>query len=68
MDIYFDQVKLVENGLACGPQAEEAATQVLQQEEIELTLDLKTGGTGQASLLTCDLTLEYIKINADYRS
>jgi len=26
------------------------------------------GGTGAASVLTCDFSLEYVRINADYRS
>ncbi len=68
VDIWFDDVKLVADGMAVGGESEVRATVVLKQDEIRLTIDIKTGGDGSASLLTCDLSLEYVKINADYRS
>ena len=48
-------------------EAEAAATAVLKQPELKITLDLN-GGAGAASVLTCDFSLEYVRINADYRS
>ncbi len=68
VDIFFDTVKVVENGLAVGGIAETQAAEVLRQDELCLLIDLKTGGQGTASLLTCDLSLEYVTINSDYRS
>ncbi len=36
--------------------------------EIEIEVDLGTGGSEQATIWTCDLSAEYVKINADYRT
>ena len=67
LDLYFDDVKMVENGTGCGPDAEEKATRVLRKPEFAVTLNLNLG-QGRASMLTCDFSLDYVKINADYRS
>ena len=67
VDLYFNDVKLLENGIYAGPAAEEAASAVLKQPEFSVVLDLKTGG-GEAVVWTCDLSIDYVKINADYRS
>ena len=67
LDLYFDEVQMVKNGTGCGPDAEEKATGVLRKPEFSVTLDLNLG-QGTASMLTCDFSLEYVKINADYRS
>ncbi|MGD9947802.1 MAG: bifunctional glutamate N-acetyltransferase/amino-acid acetyltransferase ArgJ [Desulfobulbus sp.] len=65
--ISFDQVQLVEKGLFVGGDVEEAATKVLQQPAFTVTVDLGEGScTGE--VYTCDLSYDYIKINADYRS
>jgi len=39
----------------------------MKNPEIDLHVDLKIG-SGKARVWTCDLTAEYIAINADYRS
>lgn len=67
IDIYFDQVQITRNSLGCGKEAEKQATQVLKKPEFSIVMDLNMGA-GSASVLTCDYTLDYIKINADYRS
>ena len=67
IDLFFDQVQLVEQGRWCGPEAEARATAVLKQAEFDVTIDLHQG-QGADSLLTCDFSLDYVKINADYRS
>jgi glutamate N-acetyltransferase/amino-acid N-acetyltransferase len=67
LDLYFDDVQMVKNGTGCGADAEEKATRVLKKPEFSVTLDLKLG-EGMAKMLTCDFSLEYVKINADYRS
>ncbi|MFW5989642.1 MAG: bifunctional ornithine acetyltransferase/N-acetylglutamate synthase, partial [Desulfosudaceae bacterium] len=68
LDIFFDDVQLVGNGRACGSQAETAATAVVKKEEITVVIDLNTAGQGEAAVFTCDLSLDYVKINSDYRS
>ncbi|MCF8028705.1 MAG: bifunctional glutamate N-acetyltransferase/amino-acid acetyltransferase ArgJ [Desulfobacteraceae bacterium] len=67
VDIWFDDVKMVKQGLGCGAQAEAAATAVLQKKTFAVTIDVQSG-LQQASVLTCDFSLDYVKINADYRS
>jgi glutamate N-acetyltransferase/amino-acid N-acetyltransferase len=66
-DIFFDDVMMVKNGMGCGNAAETEATKVLKKPEFAITVDLKTGN-GKASVLTCDFSIDYVKINADYRS
>ena len=39
----------------------------LKQREVHILIDLRKG-KGEASVWTCDLSYEYIKINAAYRS
>jgi glutamate N-acetyltransferase/amino-acid N-acetyltransferase len=67
MDIYFADVLMVKSGMGCGKKAEARATQILKQAEYTITIDLK-GGTGASSVITCDFSIDYVKINADYRS
>ncbi|WP_417911804.1 bifunctional glutamate N-acetyltransferase/amino-acid acetyltransferase ArgJ [Candidatus Electronema sp. TJ] len=65
--IAFDDALLVEYGFGLGKEAEAAATQVLKNKEFTVTVGL---GAGAASIemLTCDLSCDYVKINANYRS
>ena len=67
VDIAFDDVLLVQNGLAQGSAAEERATDIIKQKAFTLSVDLKNGQAA-AEVYTCDLSIDYIKINADYRS
>ena len=67
IDIYFNQVQMTRNSLGCGKEAEKLATRVLKEPEFSIVMDFNMG-EGSASVLTCDFTLDYIKINADYRS
>lgn len=46
---------------------EAAASEVLRETEIKLDIDLGMGGE-EAIVWTCDLTYDYVKINASYRS
>ena len=67
LDLYFDAVQMVKNGTGCGPAAEAKASAVLKKPEFAVTLDLNQG-SGSAGLLTCDFSVDYVRINADYRS
>jgi glutamate N-acetyltransferase/amino-acid N-acetyltransferase len=56
--------------LAAGsPQAfdEDEATAILSQKEVDITFDLHLGSES-AKVLTCDLSYDYVKINAEYRT
>ncbi len=66
-DIYFGKAKIVEKGLGMGKAAEREAALALKQREVQMVIDLHKG-KGAAVLWTCDLSCEYIKINAAYRS
>lgn len=67
IDIRFNDVIMVQNGVGCGREAEVAAARVLQQPEYTIEIDLKAGDATD-SVLTCDFSIDYVKINADYRS
>jgi glutamate N-acetyltransferase/amino-acid N-acetyltransferase len=41
---------------------------VLQQQQMTITVDMGTGGRGDATMWTCDFSAEYVKINAEYRT
>ncbi len=66
-DIYFGKAKIVEKGLGMGKVAEREAALALKQREVQIVIDLHKG-KGSAAIWTCDLSCEYIKINAAYRS
>lgn len=59
-------VKVIENGTVLSYDEEEA-TKILSQEEVIVTADVKMGKE-TATAWGCDLTYDYVKINADYRS
>ena len=67
IDVYFADVLMVKDGMGCGKEAEAQATQVLKQPEFTITIDLRAG-KGTSSVFTCDFSIDYVKINADYRS
>ncbi len=67
VDIAFDDAVMVQDGLGQGAAAEEQASQVLKKDQFEVRIDLKAG-KGEAEYYTCDFSLDYVKINADYRT
>ncbi len=70
IDIYFEsaagKLKIVEDGVATD-YSEELATKILSEQAVTAIADIKQGDA-QATAWGCDLTYEYVKINADYRS
>jgi glutamate N-acetyltransferase / amino-acid N-acetyltransferase len=65
--IRFDDVVMATNGLFAGGNAEADGTEVLKQKEFTVTIDLNVGA-GEAAVYTSDLSYDYVKINADYRT
>ena len=65
VDISFGKVKVVHKGLTTGKDRE--AVSVLRGKQIGILIDLHIG-KASAQVLTCDMTEEYIKVNADYRT
>ena len=47
---------------------EPEAAEHLREKEVEVEVNLGTGGQGDAVVWTCDLSAEYVRINADYRT
>ena len=67
VDIAFDDVLMVKNGLGQGAEVEARATAVLKKPEFVVTIDLHNG-EAEKDIYTCDFSIDYVKINADYRS
>ena len=67
VNISFDDVAMVSNGLGLDSAREARASEILKQPEFTVTVDL-TLGEGSAYYYTSDLTYDYVKINADYRT
>ncbi|OGP88273.1 MAG: bifunctional ornithine acetyltransferase/N-acetylglutamate synthase [Deltaproteobacteria bacterium RBG_16_47_11] len=67
MDVFFDRAPIVKNGMGIGPRSEEKAGKILKNKSFKVTVDLHQGKS-QFSVLTTDLSLDYVKINASYRS
>ena len=67
VDIWIDDVQIVAKGLGRGAEAEKLAAEIMTRNEFSLTIDLNEGGYHDR-MLTCDLTHEYVTINADYRT
>ncbi|WP_230399580.1 bifunctional glutamate N-acetyltransferase/amino-acid acetyltransferase ArgJ [Novisyntrophococcus fermenticellae] len=70
VDLFFESVsgkiQIIENGVAVN-YSEEEATKILSAPEVTAIADVKMG-EAYATAWGCDLTYEYVKINADYRS
>ncbi|MBQ3933266.1 MAG: bifunctional ornithine acetyltransferase/N-acetylglutamate synthase [Lachnospiraceae bacterium] len=70
VDIYFEseagKIQIVENGVATD-YSEEEATRILNMDAVRTICDMKMGDA-MATAYGCDLTYDYVKINADYRS
>ena len=60
------KLQIIENGVALN-YSEEKATEILSEPKVTAIADLKEGDAA-ATAWGCDLTHEYISINADYRS
>lgn len=67
IDLYFDDVQMVKAGMGCGKAVEVEATKVLKKSEFTVAVHLNMG-QGFGSMITCDFSVDYVKINADYRS
>lgn len=67
IQVWLDDVQICKDGGAAEDYTEEAGAGVMAKTEITIRVDL---GRGQAkdTVYTCDLSYDYVKINADYRS
>jgi len=67
INIYLDDVCIVENGGCAASYTEEAGQEIMNQEEITVTVVLGRGESEQR-VLTCDFSYDYVRINAEYRT
>ncbi len=68
IDIWIGDVKIVANGLGLGVEYEKSAAEIMKEKEsYELLIDLNQG-QHEDYIWTCDLSHEYVSINADYRT
>ena len=70
VDLFFEsaagKIQIMKDGVAAD-YSEEEATKILSEPEVTAIADIKMGDQ-EATAWGCDLTYDYIKINADYRS
>ncbi len=70
VDLFFESaaghMQIIKDGVAVD-YSEEEATKILSEPEVTAIADIKMGDA-QATAWGCDLTFDYVKINADYRS
>ncbi|ARN22319.1 bifunctional glutamate N-acetyltransferase/amino-acid acetyltransferase ArgJ [Piscinibacter gummiphilus] len=67
IDLHLDDVSVAVDGGRNPAYREEDGARVMKQAEITVRVNLKRGGAS-STVWTCDLSYEYVKINADYRS
>ncbi|MCI9525309.1 MAG: bifunctional glutamate N-acetyltransferase/amino-acid acetyltransferase ArgJ [Lachnospiraceae bacterium] len=70
IELFFEsksgKIQIYKDGIATD-YSEEEATKILSEEEVTVLVDMKMG-EAEAAAWGCDLTHEYVTINADYRS
>lgn len=67
IQVWLDDVQICRDGGAAADYTEEAGARVMSQSEITIRVDLGRG-PAKDTVYTCDLSYDYVKINADYRS
>jgi glutamate N-acetyltransferase/amino-acid N-acetyltransferase len=67
IDVFFDKIPIVKNGMGTGSRLEARAGQILKKKSFKVTIDLHMGKS-RFSVFTTDLSIDYVKINASYRS
>lgn len=65
--IWFGDIVVAKNGEVAPTYKEADGAAFMKRDEIDITVDVGVGD-GANTMWTCDLTKEYIAINADYRS
>ncbi|MDM8562697.1 bifunctional ornithine acetyltransferase/N-acetylglutamate synthase, partial [Candidatus Marithioploca araucensis] len=68
VQIYLDKLCIVQNGGVAESYTEEQGQAVMRKEEILVRVLLGERGNHQAMVYTCDLSHDYVRINAEYRT
>jgi len=66
--IWFGDIQVARDGMRHPDYQEAQGAAYVKGGEIEIRVDVGTGGSGRAAVWASDLTHDYISINADYRS
>ncbi|RLB29194.1 MAG: ornithine acetyltransferase [Deltaproteobacteria bacterium] len=67
VQIWIDGIKVVDGGLMTSEKEERKAAEKMKKEQITITIHLNQG-RWKDRIITCDLTYDYIRINAEYRT
>jgi glutamate N-acetyltransferase/amino-acid N-acetyltransferase len=67
VEVFFDRVQVVKNGIGTGEKEEQRAASILKKRAFTLRIRLNQGNAA-ARIYTCDLSLDYVRINAEYRT
>ena len=67
VSLWLDEVQVASGGLMSDDYTEDAGASVLAQDEFRVLIDLGRGDASQ-TVWTTDLSYEYVRINAEYRS
>lgn len=67
IDIFLDDVCIVRNGERDADYSEESGSEVMARDELEVTIKLGRGGVRE-TVWTADLSHDYVRINAEYRT
>ncbi len=67
VDIYLDDVRIVQAGEKCATYTEEEGQRVMNQDEITISVRLNRGDI-EETVWTCDFSHDYVTINAEYRT
>ncbi|MGM0384050.1 MAG: bifunctional glutamate N-acetyltransferase/amino-acid acetyltransferase ArgJ [Thermodesulfobacteriota bacterium] len=67
VQIWIDGIKIVDGGCMISEEEEKKAAEKMKKEHIPITINLNQGQY-KDRIITCDLTYDYIKINAGYRT
>jgi len=67
VDLYLDEVMVAKSGGRAPSYREEDGQRVMKHDEITVRVGLNRGASS-ATVWTCDLSHDYVSINADYRS
>ena len=66
VDVYFGKILVMKNGAGTNASRKKLLN-LFKRKHIEITINLRSG-VAQAKVWTCDLTEDYVKINAEYET
>jgi glutamate N-acetyltransferase/amino-acid N-acetyltransferase len=67
VQLWLDDVQVAQDGLMCESYTDQQGTQVLAQDEFKISIDLGMGDAVE-TIWTTDLSYDYVRINAEYRT